>query len=81
MFIVFSITFCLVFSLKSKSVSIDKRDSEEVHNIPRALIEGLRNFTVEYDFWRLPIRGWYLLALRSLFSFILDSKPTVSSST
>ena len=81
MFIVFSITFCLVFSLKCKSASIDKRDSEEVPNIPRALIERLTNFTVEYDFWRLPIRGWYLLALRSLFSIILDSKPTASSST
>ena len=62
-------------------VKIDKRDSKEVPNILRALIERLTNFTVEYDFWRLPIRGWYLLALRSLFSFILDSKPTVSSST
>ena len=49
MFIIFSITFCLVFSLKCKSVSIDKRDSEEVPNIPRALIERLTNFTVEYD--------------------------------
>ena len=28
----FSITFCLVFSLKCKSVSIDKRDSEELNN-------------------------------------------------
>ena len=46
MFIVLSITFCLVFSLKCKSVNIDKRDSEEVPNIPRALIERLTNIIV-----------------------------------
>ena len=81
MFIVFSSTFCLVFSSKCKSVSIDKRYSEEVSNIPRALVERLTNLTVEFDFWRLPMKGWYLLAVRSLFSFILDSKPTASSRT
>ena len=71
----------IMLSLFVKMHVCDKRDSEEVPNIPRALIDRLTNVTVEYDFWRLPIRGWYLLALRLLFSFILDSKPTVSSST
>ena len=63
------------------SVSIHKRDSDEVTNNPRELNERLTNSSIEYDFWRLAMRGWYLLALRSLFRDILDSKPTVSSST
>ena len=62
------------------SVSIDKRDSEEVPNIPKALIERLTNLTLEYDFWRLPMRRWYLKPCDHYLVFILDSKPTVSSS-
>ena len=63
------------------SVSIDRKDSDDVPSIPIALMERLTNLTVEYDLWRLVMRGWYFAALRSLFIFILDSKPTVSSST
>ena len=38
------------------------------------------NLKVECGFCRLGMRGSYLVALRSLVIFIVDSKPTVSSS-
>ena len=62
----------LVVSSKFKSVSIDRKDSDDVPSIPRALMERLTNLTVEYDLWRLVMRGWYFAALQSLFIFILD---------
>ena len=62
------------------SVSIDNRESEEVPSIPRAHVKRLTNLTIDYDFWRLPMKGWYCLALRSLFRDRVDYevKPTVA---
>ena len=51
-FIVFNKAFFLVFSSSCKSVSIDRKDSEDVPNIPNALTERLTNVTVEYELWR-----------------------------
>ena len=69
----------VILSSKFMSVSIDGKDSDEDPNITRALKERFINMTVEYSFWRLVIRGRYVVALHSLFIFTFDSKPTVSS--
>ena len=66
-FINFNKACFFVFSSKFKFVSIDRKDSDDVPSIPRALMERLTNLTVEYDLWRLAMRGWYCAALRSLF--------------
>ena len=64
--------FFLVFASNFKTVSINRKDSEEVPNIPRAPMERLTKLTVEYDLWRLAMRGLYFAALRLLYTSILD---------
>ena len=66
---------CCVLSL-CKSVSIDKKESEDLPNISRARIERLINLTLEYFSWRAKVRGRFLSDLRSQLSSMLDSKPT-----
>ena len=68
------------FWLKFKSFSICKKVSEGVPKVPRALIEKLTKLILVYSVRRFVRRGWYLAALWSLLTLILDSNPTVSSS-
>ena len=51
-FIVFNKAFFLVLSSSCKSVSIERKDPEDVPNIPIALMERLTNVTVEYELLR-----------------------------
>ena len=77
---VFIKMWCYRSWLKFKSFSICKKESEDEPKVPRALIGVLTKLQLVYTVWRFVRREWYLAALRSVLTLILDSKPTVSSS-
>ena len=69
------------FWLKYKSFSICKKESEDVPEMRRALIQRLKKFILVYSVRRYVRRGLYLAALWLLLTLMLDSKPAVSSSS